>query len=130
MIHVEVAAQLGDGLLQVLDLHGGVFFELACFLPKIVAQRLRDIEVRVVDDVVERTAGKVSEQDRLGVGFRLHAADEIEQGRMTILHEAGCNRTDVEQEVRFHDNDARIDVVSLHLAVQQIEMHAFFEDGS
>ena len=141
VIHVEVAAQFRDGLLQVPDLHGGIVLEAACvevcagailqcFLPKIVAQRLGSVEVWIVDDVVECTAGKVSEQDRLGVGFGLHAADEVEKWRVTILHEAGCDRADVEQEVRLYDDDARIDVVSFHLTVQQIEMHAFFEDRS
>ena len=81
-----------------------------------------------VDDVIQRSSGKVTQQGSLGVGSGLHQVEKIEQGMMTESRKTGGDATDIYQIIRFHHDEAGSDDGLLHLTVEQVELHPFLQD--
>ncbi len=135
-----ILSQLAHDLLQVGRLCGGILLEFlrveigagAVFhglLPEIVSQCLCRGEVFVVDDIVECAAGKVSEERSRGVRFVLHALDDIQQWVVPVVLKAVGNHANIHQTVGLHDDKPWRDGVSPRLTPQQVELHAFAQDG-
>ena len=82
------------------------------------------VGIGLTDDVVEGCPRKVTKEDSLRVGLGLQPVDGVEQRMMAVGGEAGCQRRDVYQEVGLYDDLSRRHPVCLHVAVQQVELHA------
>ena len=78
----------------------------------------------MVDDVVQRRPRKVSQQHGLRPLPLLQPQGGIEQGMMAVvaLETAGHHRY-IQQEVGLYHDDARLQRVTLHMAVEQVELH-------
>ena len=109
--------QLGDNLLNVGSLIGGcllVVFLLVqvgtgaiveCLLAEVSTEGLLPVVRAIaIDDVVEHTAGEITQQQRLRVGVRLQAANGIAQRMMAVALEAAGDGTDIDEVVWLHDD--------------------------
>lgn len=84
--------------IEFLGIKPGTGAELQCFLPEIRLYGFVHLIFAVcIDDVIQRSTGKVTEQGSLGVGTGFHLVQQIEQGMMTESREAGGNATDIYQ---------------------------------
>ena len=137
--------QLGDNLLDIGGLIGGcllVVFLLVqigtgaiveCLLAEVSTEGLLPvIRAIAIDDVVEHTAGEVTQQQCLRVGIRRQAANGIAQRMMAVALKAVGNRADIDEVVWLHDDKGwkqRGDIARLFLlAVEQVELHALLDD--
>ncbi len=122
-----VGLLVGVGV-ELLAVEPGAGAKLQCLLPEVALHGVvRLILALAVDDVVEGCSGEVTEQGGLGVGARLHLVEEVEQGMVAEVGEAGGDAADVDQVVGLHHDEARRDDGLAHLAVEQVELHPFPE---
>ena len=137
--------QLGDNLLNISSLIGGcllVVFLLVqvgtgaivkCLLAEVGSKSLLPVVRTIaIDDVVEHTAGEVTQQQRLRVGVRRQAANGIAQWMMAVALKTVGNGTDIDEVVWLHDDkggNQRGDFARLFLfAVEQVELHTLLDD--
>ena len=126
LLQIE-SLQTGIGI-ELLGIKPGTGAELQGFLPEIGLHRLVHLVFAVrVDDVVQCCSGKVTQQGGLGVGSRLHQVEKIEQRMVTESREAGGDATDIYQIVGLYHDESGCDDGLLHLAVEQVELHAFLQ---
>ena len=85
-----------------------------------------------IDDVVEHTAGEITQQQCLRIGVRRQTAYGIAQWMMAVALEAVGDGTDIDEVVWLHDDKGgkqRGDFARLFLlAVEQVELHALLDD--
>ena len=81
----------------------------------------------IVDYAVEGTTREVTEKDGLAVRPLAEAVDGVCQRMVAVVGEACGKGADVDEEVRFDDDELRADNVILDVTVEQVELHALVE---
>lgn len=114
----------------LVEVLAGAVFE--GFLSEVRPERHRPVVVlALVDDVVERASGKVSDEDGLRVGRLFQTLEGVDERRMAIGREASGQRTDVDEKIGLHDNlphlarllallGSHVDEVHLRSRLQQV----------
>ena len=73
--------------------------ELQGLLAERTAQHVTKVGIGIVDNPVKCCTGKITQQDRLCIGWRLQPIDKIGKRMMAIVLKTGGNGRDVDQHV-------------------------------